>query len=249
MILSQDNSVMRIIGVEHMEWCGGTFDVKPRDYSSLSFRIKGEVEIESGGKAFFVNTNDVLYIPQGIPYSAKYTDTEMIVIHFITEKRDSLPEVFSFSYDEEIHGSFVSANILWQNKVPGFEFFVKSKLFHILGKLSENETENHAPSWFLKAVSFIHSSYTSPSLSVEEICKNAGISGTALRSFFKEYYKKTPNEYITKLRLEYARNLISCGIGIEESAEKSGFSDSKYFARVVKKHFHCTPRELKNYGK
>ena len=39
--------------------------------------------------------------------------------------------------------------------------------------------------------------------------------------------------------------IISCGTTIEQAAEKSGFNDSKYFARVVKKRFNCTPRELK----
>ena len=40
-----------------------------------------------------------------------------------------------------------------------------------------------------------------------------------------------------------------CGTSIEEAAEKSGFSDSKYFARVVKKYFNCTPSAFKLYGK
>ena len=56
-------------------------------------------------------------------------------------------------------------------------------------------------------------------------------------------------EYITKSRLESARNLISCGVPIAQAAEQSGFNDPKYFARVVKKHFGCTPREFKTYGK
>jgi AraC-like DNA-binding protein len=36
---------------------------------------------------------------------------------------------------------------------------------------------------------------------------------------------------------------------IEDAACESGFNDPKYFARVVKKHFGCTPRDLKLYGK
>ena len=44
-------------------------------------------------------------------------------------------------------------------------------------------------------------------------------------------------------------NLITCGVSVETAAEQSGFNDSKYFARVVKKYYHCTPRELKHHGK
>ena len=56
-------------------------------------------------------------------------------------------------------------------------------------------------------------------------------------------------EYITRLRLEYARRLIANGVSVESTAYESGFNDPKYFARVVKKHFGCTPRNLKTYGK
>ena len=58
-----------------------------------------------------------------------------------------------------------------------------------------------------------------------------------------------PVAYITDLRLEYARNLISGGMSIEAAAVESGFNDPKYFARRVKKHFGCTPSKLKTYGK
>ncbi|MBQ3099216.1 MAG: AraC family transcriptional regulator [Kiritimatiellae bacterium] len=36
---------------------------------------------------------------------------------------------------------------------------------------------------------------------------------------------------------------------IETAAYESGFNDPKYFARVVKSRFGCTPRALKAYGK
>ena len=81
------------------------------------------------------------------------------------------------------------------------------------------------------------------------ICTEAGIGATQFRQLFKKYYQKTPMEYITSLRLEYARSLISNGVPVEKASFESGFNDSKYFARVVKKYFGCTPRELKTYGK
>ena len=54
---------------------------------------------------------------------------------------------------------------------------------------------------------------------------------------------------MTDLRLEYARSLITNGVSVETAAYECGYNDAKYFARVVKKQFGCTPRELRNYGK
>ena len=95
----------------------------------------------------------------------------------------------------------------------------------------------------------INANYKDSTLSIDKVCKKAGISATVFRQQFKKYYQKTPIEYITELRLEYARNLISRGTSIENAAFESGFNDSKYFARIVKKHFGCTPRQLRTYGK
>ena len=81
------------------------------------------------------------------------------------------------------------------------------------------------------------------------VCAETGISATLFRKLFKKHYQKTPTEYITSLRLEYARNLISSGMAIKNAAYESGFNDPKYFARVVKKCLNCTPRDLKDYGR
>ena len=53
----------------------------------------------------------------------------------------------------------------------------------------------------------------------------------------------------TDLRLENARNLIAAGVPVATAAEESGFADPKYFSRVVKLKYQCTPKDLKNFGK
>ena len=173
----------------------------------------------------------------------------MIVIHFKTAINDKLPEVYSCANAEAVYKAFLSAHILWKEKKAGYKVYVCSQLYYIFGKMVEGKYTNQIPPFFLSAVSYINGNYTNNALTIETICKESGIGATNLRKLFQKYYDKTPIEYITQLRLEHARNLIACGMVIEQAAEKSGFNDSKYFSRVVKKHFHCTPRELKFYGK
>ena len=105
------------------------------------------------------------------------------------------------------------------------------------------------PEYFLTAISIINAEYKDPAISIKSICKRAGVSETVFRKLFSENYKKPPIAYITELRIEYARNLIANGESVETAAFESGFSDPKYFARVVKKHLGCTPKALKTYGK
>lgn len=249
MIYECKNPIIQIKSVEKMNWAKDSFEIAPRAYCAIAFRIHGTATIEVDKKPYFVNTGDVLYLPQGIPYTAEYSDTELIVIHFETVTNDKVPEVYHCTNKEEIFKAFLSAYVFWKEKAPGYEAHVYCQLYYILAELNRSEITNHMPNHFTNAVAYINGNYTDPALTVDNICKNAGISTTGLRQLFRKYYQKTPTEYITNLRLEWARNLISCGISIEQAAERSGFNDSKYFARLVKKQFHCTPRELKSYGR
>lgn len=249
MLFDGNNPILQITGVDHMHWQSGYFDVLPRNYSALAFRIKGTAQISAENKQYYINTNDILYLPQNMKYSAEYTDTELIVIHFVSEKNDSEIEVYSFENTEKIYKLFLSALSFWKNKEHGFYSYTLAQLYMILGTIAEKNAEAVLPQHFLKALSFINANYKKNDLNIDMICRQGGISATMLRQLFKKYYQKTPLEYILSLRLEYARSLISNGVSIENAAYDSGFNDSKYFARVVKKHFGCTPRELKYYGK
>ena len=108
--------------------------------------------------------------------------------------------------------------------------------------------EEKMPAHFRKAISYIHSHFAE-TFTVATVCEAAGISATAFRQYFQSYFGMTPTEYIRNLRLERARNLIAGGMGIEQAAQSSGIVDPKYFARLVRKKYGCTPKQLKIYGK
>ncbi len=249
MLCNGDNPVLQMVGVEYVRCNVGTFQVAPREYSALTFRISGNTTINGGGKEYFLQANDILYLPQNMPYTAEYDNTEMLVIHFVTAKDDRDIEVYSFQNSETVYKKFLQAHLLWKAKEPGFNVYAMSLLYSILGTIYQNETKTNLPEHFLKAISYINSNYKSNAISVDGICAEVGIGATTFRQLFQKHYQKTPTEYITDLRLEYARNLISSGMSIKTAAYESGFSDPKYFARVVKKRLGCTPRDFKDYGK
>ncbi len=249
MIYQGTNPILEILDVAHLKWKGGTFSVPPRAFAAIAFRIKGTAKITAYGKEYHVSEGEVLYFPQNLSYTAQYSETEMIVFHVRTEKIDPYPEVYSPENADQIYHECFRAYNAWQNKNPGYIPFTMSRLYSVLGQICVQETTERVPDYFLHALSFIHSHYTDGKLSIESVCKSAGISATSLRLLFQKHVKKTPIRYITDLRLEYARGLISCGVPIEKAASESGFSDPKYFSRVVKKNLGCTPRELKTYGK
>ena len=249
MLFNGDNPILRIVGVDHIRLRENIFNVPPRDYAVLSFRIRGSATICGGGDTNYIQTNDILYLPQHMGYTAEYTDTEMLCIHFVTMYDDPEMKLYTFQNGEQLYKMFLQALVVWEEKRPGFGIHSVAQLYSILGKLLENETKTVLPPHFLKALSFINANYRDPNISVNTVCAEAGIGATTFRQLFKKHYQKTPTEYITELRLEHARTLVSRGASVEEATYDSGFNDPKYFARVVKKYFCCTPRDLKLYGK
>ena len=249
MLFDGNNPITEIVGVEQLRWGDGTFQVAPREYAGLAFRTKGTAVITVEEQEYYVNQNEVLYMPQKLAYRAKYSDTELLVIHFKTQHSDCSPEVYCVEDGGQLYQAFLRAHSLWENKAGGYSVYILSEIYRILGLIGEKESRVNLPPCFLEAISYIHSHFKENNLSVDTICHSAGIGQTSFRLLFQKHYSKTPVEYITDLRLAYARNLIASGVTVETAAYESGFNDPKYFARTVKKHLGCTPRELRLYGK
>ena len=248
MLFNNDNAILYFVNAEELCWKSGYYDVKPRKMCALAFRLEGTADMICAGKRFFVDVGDVLYLPQGLGYQVNYTDTRMLVIHFVTEKNDPEPEVYRLQNRTQIHQLFLRATELWAQKDLGHVNYCMAITYQVLGILCTQSMEVAMPAHFRKAISYIHRHF-SQQISTDEICMHAVISPTAFRQYFQQYYGMTPTEYIRTLRLEHARNLIAGGMGIRQAAEASGIPDPKYFARLVQKKYACTPRQLKDYGK
>ena len=249
MLYEQFCPITELISVDRMEWKGGTFNIAPRNLSALAFRIRGEAVIITDRSRKDVRPNEILYLPQNVAYTAHYTDTEMLVIHFRTLKDDKDAEVYTLQNTEKIYHGFLKMHALWQEKQPGNDLEVAATFYEILAEIRRENTSEKMRPEFLKCISYVNANFKNPDLSVPEICRQTGIGETTFRQWMNTYYRKTPIEYITKLRLEYARNRISCGASVESAACESGFRDPKYFSRTVKKHFGCTPKDWKTFGK
>jgi len=249
MLYHGDNPILEIVDVFRVGWPGETVNVAPRANSSLTFRIKGSATVTCADSTCHVDENGILYLPQNLGYTAEYSETELIAIHFVTARTDTEPQVFPLQNREAVYEMFRRALQLWENKEPGYGMYAMAQLYTIFGAILEGETRAGMPPYFLKALSYIREHFRDPALKPNAVCAEAGIGTTTFRQLFQKHCHKTPTEYITDLRLTYARNLISGGTPVEIAAYESGFRDSKYFARVVKKHFDCTPRDFKRYGK
>ena len=86
-------------------------------------------------------------------------------------------------------------------------------------------------------------------ISLESVARMFLISKEHLSRVFRKTFNATVNEYITSLRMERARYLITEEeIEIKQVAYLTGYSELPYFYRVFKKYFGLTPGQIRQIG-
>lgn len=95
-------------------------------------------------------------------------------------------------------------------------------------------------------VDYIRSHY-SQEITVSHLADLACLSVSALERRFKRFLGKTPNQFITKVRLENARRLlIESRLAIIEVAYQCGYTEHSYFSKQFKLEFGLSPSELRD---
>ncbi|WP_394746688.1 alpha/beta fold hydrolase [Spongiimicrobium salis] len=82
---------------------------------------------------------------------------------------------------------------------------------------------------------------------VEMLCRELAVSERQLQRKLKEMSQISPNQLISSMRLNFAKELILNREGtISEIAFKAGFSNPSYFSKCFKKKFDISPSDLRN---
>lgn len=96
-----------------------------------------------------------------------------------------------------------------------------------------------------KTINFIKSNYQRD-LPVDEISSHVFLSSRYLNSIFKAETGLTISEYITKLRMETAKELIlNNHMKINEVSKAVGYNNIQSFIRLFKKHYCMTPVDFR----
>ena len=130
-----------------------------------------------------------------------------------------------------------------EERLPGFEFRVRSALSELIGLLWENlsQLRQEQPGKPLRDVSrikqmmgFIHEHYGEP-LSVRSIAASASLSDSECLRCFRATIGIPPNRYLRDYRIQRAAQLLTeTGLPVAAVAEQCGFSDVSYFTKTFR---------------
>jgi len=135
------------------------------------------------------------------------------------------------SLDQEVHQklSRIKENVqdIFQNNQPP--------------AFGENSTDN-----FIQELrNYVFKNLDTIDLNGDKIGRHLGISRVHLHRKLKEQTNQSTSEFIKKIRLEKAHELLKKGdFNISEIANKTGFSSISHFSRSFKSYFGTAPSRM-----
>jgi AraC family transcriptional regulator len=107
---------------------------------------------------------------------------------------------------------------------------------------SSRASEN--PKWLRRAEERLRSDFRSP-LSLRLLASEACVHSVYFARAFRKRHACSVGEYVQKLRLHYAADLILGGMSAGEAAVEAGFADQFHLSRLLKKRYALLPKYLK----
>lgn len=120
----------------------------------------------------------------------------------------------------------------------------------LLYKISRNaeELSKNTKTTYSEIEEIVHlfNTHYSDTFNICELAKKHNISTSWLTRLFKKHLNMSPQQYLTKVRIEKAKLLLSSTNSIKEIAFTVGYSDPLYFSRVFRKITGMSPSEYRN---
>ncbi|AZO96267.1 response regulator [Halocella sp. SP3-1] len=136
----------------------------------------------------------------------------------------------------------------WMN-VSDIKQWMKNS-FRTLIQARLKEGRNSYSQEVIKAIQYIYQNYKERDLRIDEIARNVGWSANRLSVMFKKDTSLTVNEYLTKVRINKAKELICKEkYKIYQIASMVGYGSSQYFSKIFAKETGQTPSQYRKRGK
>ena len=163
--------------------------------------------------------------------------------YFVQDKRVLCGEIIENQL--ELH--------LYPNRSPGWcltfkrPIVVDEEIAGLIGisrDLGQPDDRHSAFARLQRALQHMQAHYGEP-LRVQTLAGIAGVSVAQLERLFKRVFQLTPQQLLTKLRIEAAMRLLHSGSSIAEIGQACGFSDQSAFARQFKATVGVPPRDYR----
>lgn len=233
---------------------------------NMRYNVNGEVVVLEKGEGIFVNTRQLHFGYSDDKSECEYVCVLLHPVLLCSSRTIEQKFVNPILFNEHIPYYKLTQNTEWERRVlsaisgtcdavgdRAFELKIQRAFFEIWISLCENvlalETEhdiqNHHLSALKDMISYINEHYAEK-ITLDSIARAGKVGKTGCCNIFKRYVNKSPNEYLTDLRLRKGIELLfDTDMTILEISHEVGFSGASYFTETFRKHYGCAPNEYR----
>lgn len=226
------------------------------DYYVFEYVISGKGFIEYDNKILEVKAGDFYFLNKlckHIYYSDKYDPFKKIFVVCKGKFIDSLASAFDInksviSVQANVESIILNIHDELVKEIIDYNAISHNilSLFHSFNKkiLDDNKEAMQLPELIRK---YLDTSITQK-LSLDKISEELNISKSHIERVFKNRFNTTPLNYFMKQKTKYAcALLVNTSYSINIIAEQTGFTDSKYMAKCIKKETGMTPLQYRKF--
>ncbi len=209
---------------------------------TLTYHFDDHMTYDFGSSVIKAEKDTVLYLPPSTPCCLRGETDEIYRIEFQCDQTFA-PQLFVLKQPDLVRQLFVELNSVWFSNLPNYNYRALSVFYRILSELTR-PISNEYNVVVREILFFIHNHFSEPTLTIKSIAEMVHISESHLYQAFQNACGMTPKEYILNFRIQHACALLKTGqYKVYEIAEKSGFSDAKYFMTAFKRKMGTSPKQ------
>jgi len=223
------------------------FKTHSHPYFELIFFIEGKANIDAGAETVNVLGFDLVVYPPDLLHAEhlELGRRQEIICFWVDtgptppfdhaiklmDERGTLRELFEMIYAEFTANRPFSTELI--------SSYLQAIFLQIRQHFSEPSRE--ANSLVERCLGYIHENYAQE-FGIEALAATVSVSPSYLYRLFKKKMRLTPMHYRNVVRIDKAKLLLADrALTVDAVAERVGFDDSKYFARVFKDLAGMTP--------
>lgn len=223
------------------------FHCNAKPFHGLLYVIDGHAQYISENHTEIVTPDSVVYLAKNSTYHMKALHNKpyhYLIIAFHLDRDLQLPfEVISSPiHKKRLYELFQQIVTVKFTKTVGYKILSRSLVQQLIYYLMlDHIHSNSSMAKIYDVIDYIENNYSNK-ISINTLSDIAGLSTSQFRKKFKEIYEISPLEYINRLRIENAKDLLRSEIYTQdEIATLCGFENVYYFNKVFKKYTNITP--------
>ncbi len=191
----------------------------------------------------------IIIVPPGMEHgSASTNGFKNISVSGSFENLLHFKDVVALSDNEQNEGKML-ATMIYNNRHKNSNYVFKLCAAYIHFILQYINISDNIGMSVNKIISEIENNFYNQDINLSQLLHKSGYAEDYIRLHFKKVTGKTPNGFLTDIRIKHAVFLIDIyanTLSLQQIAEQCGYADYVYFSKKFKSVLGMSPKEYKN---